>query len=118
MNMMNYSVQEGTETADVTFRGELTIRSAGEIREILRNALDGRRTVKVHLEDIDILDLPCIQIFCAAQKTAFATNKQLILDAALPETVTRVLEQAGFYCLKTCGHSGNNACPMTRRTDG
>lgn len=116
--MMNYSVQEGTETADITFRGELTIRSAGEIREILRNALGGRRVVKVHLEDIDILDLPCIQVFCAAHKTAFTMEKQLILDEALPEMVIRTLEQAGFYCLKTCGHNGNNACPVTGRTDG
>ncbi|MDD5007908.1 MAG: STAS domain-containing protein [Syntrophorhabdaceae bacterium] len=116
--MMNYSVQEGPETANITFRGELTVRSAGEIREILRKTLDGCRAVTVRLEDIEILDLSCIQIFCAAQKTAFKMNKQLALDTVLPEAVVRTIEQAGFYCLKTCGNNKNNACPMTRRTDG
>jgi len=116
--MMNYSVQDGAETANITFRGELTVRSAGEIREILRKALDGCRTVKVYLEDIEILDLSGIQIFCAAHKTAFTMNKQLTFDTVLPETVIRAIEQAGFHCLKTCGNNGKNTCPMTRRTDG
>ncbi len=115
---MDYLVRDGEGTTSITFRGELTIRSAGEIQRILRETIDVCQAVTVRLEDIEILDLSCIQIFCAAHKTTFETNKQMTLDAVLPEAAIRAIEQAGFHCLKTCGKNSDNACPMMRRTDG
>lgn len=115
---MNYSVQEGAETTNIIFRGDLTIQSAGEIRRILHEALDTCHAIKISLKDTEILDLSCIQIFCAAHKTAFKANKQLILDGALPGAAIRVIEQAGFHCLRTCGNNSENTCLMMRRTDG
>lgn len=116
---MDYLVQDGTETTSVAFRGDLTIQSAGEVRRVLREALDSRQTIKISLKNIESIDLSCIQILCAAHKTAFKANKQLTFDAVLPETAIRAIEQAGFHCLKTCGNNSENACPMMmRRTDG
>jgi len=88
-------------------------RSGGSSRE----ALDSCQTIKISLKDIESIDLSCIQIFCAAHKTAFKADKRLTLDAALPEAAALAIEQAGFDCLKDCGNN-ENACPVMRRTDG
>ncbi len=115
---MDYMVQDGAEAKNITFRGDLTIQSAGEVRRILREALDSCQTIKISLKDIENLDLSCIQLFCAAHKTAFKADKRLTLDATLPEAAIRAIEQAGFDCLKGCGNNEENACPVMRRTDG
>ncbi|HNS14720.1 MAG TPA: STAS domain-containing protein [Syntrophorhabdaceae bacterium] len=115
--MMDYTVQDGAEATNITFRGDLTIQSAGQVRRVLREALDSCQTIKISLKDIESIDLSCIQIFCAARKTAFKADKRLTLDAALPEAAALAIEQAGFDCLKDCGNN-ENACPVMRRTDG
>jgi len=115
--MMDYTVQDGAEATNITFRGDLTIQSAGQVRRVLREALDSCQTIKISLKDIESIDLSCIQIFCAAHKTAFKADKRLTLDAALPEAAALAIEQSGFDCLKDCGNN-ENACPVMRRTDG
>jgi anti-anti-sigma factor len=115
--MMDYTVQDGAEATNITFRGDLTIQSAGQVRRVLREALDSCQTIKISLKNIESIDLSCIQIFCAAHKTAFKADKRLALEAALPETAVLAIEQAGFDCLKDCGNN-ENACPVMRRTDG
>jgi len=63
----------------LTLAGELSIMNVERIREALLNVISRYDNITVRLDNVEKLDFPCIQLFCAAHKSARKQGKSLIV---------------------------------------
>ena len=81
--------------------GELTIQRAAELRTIFHDAQQQSATVEVDLSRVTRIDLACLQLFCAAQKTASRAGSQWSVINIADSVLHRAGADAGFnYQLK------------------
>jgi len=93
-------VKKGSKTV-VRLEGDLTIARAAEIKGTLLGAFGRADHVELDLAEVESIDLACMQLICAAHRTAVARKaKILVADPSLVR-MARPGELAGF-----CRESG------------
>jgi ABC-type transporter Mla MlaB component len=100
---MRWTLEQKSEEA-VTLRleGPLTLEHAGELRSALREGMSGARAVTIELAEQVEADLSCLQLFCAAHRSALANRKKLHLRKGVPESFLILVESAGFIRHQGC----------------
>jgi ABC-type transporter Mla MlaB component len=95
---------------ELLLSGELTIRRATEIREMLLTFVGQNASMVIRVDETAEVDPAFLQLLCSAHRTAVSAGKCLSLDAGNSSTFQRQLEDAGFVrhigCLLDC----NNNC--------
>jgi len=95
---------------EVVLGGELTIRRAHEIREMLLALVGQNTSMVIRVDEAAEVDPAFLQLLCSAHRTAVGAGKRLSLDAGNSSTFQRQLADAGFVrhigCLLDC----NNNC--------
>jgi len=81
----------------VNLSGALTIDRAAKLKEELSSNLAASDNVLVSLSLVEDLDLPCLQVFYAAKKTAIAGRKQLHFIGTIPPRVVNRLAACGLF---------------------
>ena len=76
--------------------GDAGIKSATEVAESLKHALETHAAIGVDTQAISAADVTTVQSLLAAHKTARAQGKALTLLAPLGKPLQAVLAQAGF----------------------
>jgi anti-anti-sigma regulatory factor len=84
----------GLATIDLV--GELTIKSASDLRERLLTSLDGSADVRVDIAPDIVVDLTFVQLIESARRTARAAGCDLRLAAPAAGQLRETLERGGF----------------------
>jgi len=98
------------EQSLLRLQGDLTIRSAGEVKASFIKALVESEEVAVDFDGVSEVDLTCLQLLCSAHRSATRLNKRfLFADSNRPEAFLALVEAAGFArsmgCSLDCGKS-------------
>lgn len=93
----------------ITFKGELTLPHAEELRGVLVKALAETDDVSIAMEDVQDVDLSCLQLLCSAHRSAVRFQKRMVFSGELPRIFSDAVEAAGFAriagCKLDCDHS-------------
>lgn len=82
--------------------GEMTVGRASEFKDALLKSLEKSDTVEVNFNDVDKVDLSCLQLLCSAHRTAATKGKTLtVKDQSLPLYI-EARKNAGLIYSKPC----------------
>jgi len=90
----------------LTLAGEVSIESAGQLREELLRALMEQDHVQVDCEKVSDFDFFGIQMVCSAHRTSVAWKKLLTWHGKLPTVAEDAIRRTGF-----ARHHGCDLCP-------
>lgn len=108
----------GGESVRLRLEGEVTVESAGELRQALLQALEGGGGIVVDCGGATSIDLSTLQLLCAAHRTAITLGKDLALDGC-EDALARAVEEAGFRRQRACLLSPEkDRCLWLARTAG
>lgn len=94
--MFELKVETGGQSCVVKLKGELNIERGSELKACLIQALGTADRVVIDLDGATEMSLSCLQLLCAAHKTARAGNKAFIIMDQRPEFIDRFVFEAGF----------------------
>lgn len=93
----------------------LTVEQADSLHGRLRDALEGEfKSVVIDLSGATELDVSCLQVLCAAHKSA-ARRKVDISLSMMPALVEQAVSAAGFHKHEVCEAGINETCLWTSR---
>jgi len=93
---MEYTLEQEDNTCVLTLEGELGIQNAGELKIAISGILDTCPRVEVNLAHISQIDLSCIQVLCAANRS-FEKNKKIFKKKSGNRKIRDRLIQLGFF---------------------
>ncbi len=79
----------------LALKGALRVESAAEIKEILTGALSRGRIV-LDLGEVQEIDISCLQLFCAACRSAARSGKSMSI-AVCSEAFRQAVKAAGLF---------------------
>jgi anti-anti-sigma regulatory factor len=80
----------------IVINGEQTVRTVGDLRERLLEALAPGAATILDIEEVSEADLAFVQLVESARRHAAAVGADLGLTASAPASVREVLDRAGF----------------------
>ena len=107
---MEYRIESSEEMELLVISGELTIRFASELRDVLLQAMNGGEQIIIRLENISEVDLSCLQLFCSAHRTALEFFKKLTLEVQNSEIFRERARQSGFLRNRGCSLDQGKTC--------
>ena len=111
-------------SAVLHLHGKATIEYCSQLRTALLDALDKADNLGVEVSGVEALDVPALQLFCAARRSAIKRGKNMVLSGGLSEAFAEGVLDAGFNrthtasCWLTAGQEclwGNCGRPTGRR---
>jgi len=94
----------------LTLSGDLTIQNAERMRSSLLESMQNTEHLTVCIEGATDVDLVCLQLLCAAHKTATQLEVHLDLDRELPEVLKQTAIDAGFFRAAGCAFDTKREC--------
>lgn len=108
---MHFTIPSDSSESILSLSGELTLLQAGQLKVQLIQALtEVYERVHIDIEAVTGIDLACLQMLCAAYRSAVSLGKQLVLFPQVPEAIATTVDQAGMMQCHACGDVGENAC--------
>lgn len=104
---MRLSVEKSGKKGVLACKGELTINQANALKKALTRALKKVQHLVLDLKNVEGLDVSCLQLFCAAHKTAAQSKKKLVLGKDMPEDVINDLSRLGYLRPVGCMQQDN-----------
>lgn len=99
---------EGTISM-IRLEGELTILTAAALRDTLMKAFEAADGVRVNTEQVEAIDLSCLQLLCSAHRTALALNKSFLFETCTAPVI-KAAEAAGFTRHTGCSIDISQSC--------
>jgi len=96
--------------ARLALGGALTLDSANELRDILRQALDSVSELTVELAHDTEADLSCLQLLCSAHQTAINAGQQMSLCTNNSQQFQEVSCLAGLCRHQKCAIRPQEKC--------
>lgn len=93
---MEYSFEKNNNEGALAIKGELNIEQAPDLKATLMESLEAAEKVCVNLEGVSKIDITCIQIFCAANKSCEKKQSRLH-NEHLSFEIHDTLIQLGYY---------------------
>jgi len=100
---MNFSLEQSEETAKLVISGSMTIEDASNLKTAIAGIIADSVHIEIDLKKSETTDLSCLQILCAAHRSAVLAGKKLALLNA-PDSLRTCLEDAGFPRQTGCLH--------------
>ena len=91
--------------------GDLTLQSAGAVKEIFSKAIAAKGDATFYFEKVDDVDLSFVQILCSAHRTAHEKGKKFNFEGEWPASFLQVLEESGLNVHVGCSLEGGVECP-------
>jgi anti-anti-sigma factor len=79
---MNHSFQVSGDTGVLSLTGALSIENGAELKTAISEALEAAENIVFDLAGVASADICCMQLFCAAHRTAVQSGKTLALANA------------------------------------
>ncbi len=114
---MNILLQDHSpgKQGSVTLDGKLTVNQAEKLRMLLMKALTEADEVRVDFASVSEVDLSCLQLLCAAHRSASRIKRRFSLSADWPERFTQTVEDAGYMRLTGCRLDVDHGCLWVKR---
>jgi len=113
---MKSRIEDSDNKRTLNLYDELTIQNADEFRTILKESLEAADILIINTEYITEIDLSCLQLLCAAHKSAMHEGKTVTLDYSRSKIVTDTLLQSGYVRHAAC--AGNEKCFWAEASNG
>lgn len=84
------------KTGALTLSGDLIIDHIDAVKEAFIQALDKYNDLTVHIKKLELIDFSCLQLFCAAHKSAVQQKKKLTFQIPSDDAFNKLLTQTGF----------------------
>lgn len=95
----------------ITLKGSLGIESAGELCQLLNEAIEESPQLIMNLQDLESVDLTILQVICSACKTASAMGRSYDSELnRMPECVSAIGKHLGAPQGLPCGQNSNKPC--------
>lgn len=89
-------VEHSDEMCRICLEGEVTIAGAGEMKQILLDALASSKSLRIELDRVSELDVTAVQMLYALKRDATAAGVQFSLGGLLPEAISASLASSGL----------------------
>ena len=96
---MGVFLEQSEDLSTIRLAGAVGIDSAGELKELLLQALASRRELRIVLEEPGDLDVTAMQLLWAARRTAAASGMEFWLEGHAQARVAAALAEAGLEAL-------------------
>lgn len=93
--------KKGKGIAGISVKGELTIKSAEELKQKLTDVPDEFNILDLEITDISAIDLSGIQIIEGFKKTILNKKKRFTLVTKLPDELDMLISRAGIKTILT-----------------
>ena len=90
--------------------GDLTVAQAADFKNALVNSLARAEEIEINLEEATNIDLACLQLMCAAHRSAAQEGKSLFIKNPAVPVFIEAKELAGFNYSKPCRHVSTGDC--------
>ncbi len=112
---MNTTFNVSGDTGTLALSESLTIEDAAGLKEAVGDALTSSANLTVDLAAVDAIDLCCLQVLCAAHRTAVSRNKTLtILNPR--DGFRETIRETGFLRHVGCMDTGDHRCLWVDRS--
>ena len=91
-------------------KGKLDIGQSGQLKAALMDSLKRVDNVKVLVDKDTEVDLPIIQLLCAAHRTAQLQGKRMTLAYEQSEAFCGSVQCAGYLRHAGCDHDHDDTC--------
>ena len=108
--MLDFKVEQSEGRKTLTINGDLTIQNATALQGILMSSMEGSDSLVIHLQNVTDIDLSCLQLFCAAYKTAEASDTCISFSGSCPDIFQKAAQETGFVYLPGCGADCEKSC--------
>lgn len=89
------------KTALVELEGELVLGNLDEIKNVIIETIKQYNQLQIEVKNVKAIDLTCIQLLYAINKTLQKSGKQASFHIESTENHTLILNNAGFTQLST-----------------
>ena len=107
---MNCAVEDNGSVRTLGLSGDLTVQCADELHGLLSEAIRESDHVEIDLSGVESADIPCLQLLCAAHKTAHRQNKVFRSKGPWSEAFTDAARDAAYLRQRCCGLSTGKDC--------
>jgi anti-anti-sigma regulatory factor len=94
----------------LTWQGRLSIAEVIPLRDDLLAALNQHAEITIDLADVELLDLACVQLLCAACGSASIRGKRLSLRGTENPALAQTLRMNGLNYRENCLRSRIAGC--------
>lgn len=95
-------LQDKDETAYLKLSGDVTIQHIQDVKVSVLEGFEACHTLVLDLAGVEAIDLPALQLFCSAHRTAATSGKTLRLLNEEAEVVSEARKAAGFSPRPSC----------------
>jgi anti-anti-sigma factor len=106
---MAVMVEQSDNEAIVTLQENQGIEQAAELKQRLQEAFAGAETVTLQLDNVSDMHPSCMQLMCAAHKTAEAEHKKVQVTG-MSEKLHQAAVDSGFLRSVPCMHEPRSRC--------
>jgi anti-anti-sigma factor len=107
---MHFKAVQDKKEGILSLSGELTLLQAAQLKAELLQALASSERVTIDIQALEGIDLACLQVLCAAHRSAVGRGRQLALSPPSCEAITTTADQAGLMRCHACTGTGENIC--------
>jgi anti-anti-sigma regulatory factor len=113
---MKSRIEDSDNKRTLNLYDDFTIQNADELKTVLKESLEAADILTINAEYITEIDLSCLQLLCAAHKSAIHEGKTVVLDYSRSKVVEDTLLQSGYA--RHAGCTGNEKCFWTEVSHG
>lgn len=88
--------ESSIKTIEVIIEGEANINLEQDVFQQFQTILFEYDYFIIRLRNIEVIDLPFIQLLISIQKTVKSKNKKISISIELPENLLTIVENSGF----------------------
>lgn len=99
---MGTSFNRSGNAGIIVMEGDLTLPYAADMRSALIKALLDADDISVAIENVQDVDLSCLQLLCSAHRSAVRLKKHVAFKQPLPRIFSEMVEAAGFTRMTGC----------------
>ncbi len=93
---MKFELSESDDAMVLRLEGECTVECARELKDALLSGLEKSEKLLVNCSKVTDVDISCLQLLYSAFGTSAKMGKRLLLDADLPEQLSRLVIDTGY----------------------
>jgi len=90
--------------------GEITVRYAAEIKDILLKTLDEADEIIMQCAAVTTVDLAGLQLICSIHRSITLAGKRLFCAGLLPDAMRKIIAEAGYDRLTGCRQDDQKSC--------
>ncbi|HHO76616.1 MAG TPA: STAS domain-containing protein [Deltaproteobacteria bacterium] len=107
--MAHFEIKDSKKGKIMHIEGGLTIEHACSLKDVLMEAFSSTDHLSIDLRDTSAVDLSCLQVLCAANKTFIKAEKKIDILGELSDTFKKAIADVSID-RQSCDSPYNGHC--------